>query len=126
VIAGAVRTLVVRCPDWPIVAAGVPLDVAAAVLHANRVVATSPAARAQDIARHHRRREAQARHPSLLVLERDLDRDARVFEPVVAALDALTPRVEVAEPGRVARWAGHRAGGRGRRDLRGHPRRRHG
>jgi protein ImuB len=99
---GAVRTLVVRCPDWPMVAAGVPLDVPAAVFHANRVVATSPAARAQDIALHHRRREAQARCPALLVLERDLDRDARVFEPVVSALDALTPRVEITEPGRVA------------------------
>ena len=42
----------------------------AAVFHANRVMATSPAARAQDIVRHHRRREAQARCPSLLVLER--------------------------------------------------------
>ena len=99
---GAVRTLVVRCPDWPIVAAGVPLDVPAAVFHANRVVATSPGARAQDIVRHHRRREAQARCPSLLVLERDLDRDARVFEPVVGTLDVLTPRVEITEPGRVA------------------------
>lgn len=98
----ATRTLVVRCPDWAIVAAGVPLDVPAAVFHANRVVATSPAARAQDIVRHHRRREAQARCPSLLVLDRDLARDARVFEPVVASLDALTPRVEVVEPGRVA------------------------
>jgi protein ImuB len=98
----AARTLVVRCPDWPIVAAGVPLDVPAAVFHANRAVATSPAARAEDVAVHHRRREAQARCPSLLVLDRDLDRDARVFEPVVAALDALTPRVEILEPGRVA------------------------
>ena len=92
----------VRCADWPIVAAGVPLDVPAAVFHANRVVATSPAARDQDIVLHQRRREAQARCPSLLVLDRDLDRDARVFEPVVAALDALTPRVEITEPGRVA------------------------
>src|SRR5688572_21856590 len=101
-LAGAVRTLVVWCPDWPVVAAGVSLDVPAAVFHANRVVATSPAARAQDIARHHRRREAQARCPSLLVLDRDLDRDARAFEPVVGALDVLTPRVEITEPGRVA------------------------
>ena len=36
------RTLVVRCADWPVVAAGVPLDEPAAVFHANRVVATSP------------------------------------------------------------------------------------
>ena len=98
----ATRTLVVRCPDWSVVAAGVPLDVPAAVFHANRVVATSPAARAQDIVLHHRRREAQARCPALLVLDRDQARDARVFEPVVASLDALTPRVEVVEPGRVA------------------------
>jgi protein ImuB len=101
-VLAAVRTLVVECPDWAIVAAGVPLDVPAAVFHANRVVATSPAARAQDIVQHHRRREAQARCPSLLVLDRDLARDARMFEPVVASLDALTPRVEVVEPGRVA------------------------
>jgi protein ImuB len=98
----AVRTLVVRCADWPIVAAGVPLDAPAATFHANRVVASSPAARARDVALHQRRREAQARCPSLLVLDRDLDRDARVFEPVVAALDALTPRVEITEPGQVA------------------------
>ncbi len=92
----------VRCADWPIVAAGVPLEVPAAVFHANRVVATSPAARAEDIVLHQRRREAQARCPSLLVLDRDLARDARLFEPVVAALDGLTPRVEITEPGRVA------------------------
>lgn len=98
----AVRTLVVWCDDWPIVAAGVPLDVPAAVFHANRVVATSPAARADDVVRHQRRREAQARCPSLLVLDHDPARDARAFEPVVAALDAITPRVEITRPGQVA------------------------
>ena len=97
-----VRTLVVRCADWPIVAAGVPLDEPAAVLHANRVVATSPAARAHDVVQHQRRREAQSRCPSLVVLDHDPARDARVFEPIVGALDALTPRVEITEPGQVA------------------------
>ncbi|MEO7572460.1 MAG: hypothetical protein ABIX10_08480, partial [Acidimicrobiales bacterium] len=96
------RTLVVRCADWPVVAAGVPLDEPVAVFHANRVVASSPAARAQDIALHQRRREAQARCPSLVVLDHDPARDARVFEPVVAVLDALTPRVEIVRPGLVA------------------------
>jgi protein ImuB len=96
------RTLVVRCADWPIVAAGVSLDVAAAVFHANRVVATSPAARADDVVVHQRRREAQSRCPQLLVLQRDPARDARTFEPIVAALDDLTPRVEITEPGQVA------------------------
>lgn len=98
----AVRTLVVRCADWPIVAAGVPLGEPAAVLRANRVVATSPAAREHDIELGQRRREAQARCPALVVLDHDPARDARAFEPIVAALDALTPRVELAEPGQVA------------------------
>ncbi len=97
-----VRTLVVRCPDWPIVAAGVALEVPAAVFHANRVLATSPAARAEDVVHQQRRREAQARCPSLVVLDHDPARDARAFEPIVAALDAITPRVELTSPGQVA------------------------
>ncbi len=69
---------------------------------ANRVVACTPAARAADVRRHQRRREAQARCPSLQVLAHDPDRDARAFEPVVLALEALTPRIEVTRPGRCA------------------------
>lgn len=99
---GAVRTLVVRVPDWPLVAAGVALAEPAAVFHANRVVATSPAARAEGVVLHQRRREAQARCPSLAVLAHDPARDARAFEPVAAALDAIMPRVEVLEPGLTA------------------------
>jgi protein ImuB len=99
---GAVRTLVVRCGDWPVVAAGHPLNAPVAVVHANRVVATSPAARAEGVARHQRRREAQGRCPALVVVEQDLARDARTFEPVVAVLDAITPRVEITRPGQVA------------------------
>lgn len=98
----AVRTLVVHCADWPIIAARVALDVPAAVVHANRVVATSPAARAQDVAVHQRRREAQSRSPHLVVLDHDPARDARAFERVVASLDAITPRVEITRPGQVA------------------------
>jgi protein ImuB len=98
----AVRTLVVRCADWPVVAAGVAFDVPAAVFHANRVVATSPAAREHDIIVHQRRREAQSRCPSLVVLDHDPARDARAFESIVATLDALTPRVEITLPGQVA------------------------
>jgi protein ImuB len=98
----AVRTLVVRCPDWPIIAAGVPLHEPAAVFFANRVVASSPAARADGVQQHMRRREAQGRCPGLAVLEHDPARDARAFEPIVAALDELTPRIEVAHPGQCA------------------------
>ncbi len=97
-----VRTLVVRCADWPIIAARVSLGVPAAVFHANLVVASSPAARAEDVTQQQRRREAQARCPSLVVLDHDPARDARAFEPIAAALDAITPRVELAVPGTVS------------------------
>ena len=96
------RTLVVWCPDWPVVAAGVPLDVPAAVFHANRVVACSPAARAEGVERHQRRRDAQSRCPELIVLGHDPAGEARAFEPVPAALEALTPRIEITYPGACA------------------------
>ena len=96
------RTLVVWCADWPVVAAGVPLDVPAAVFHANRVVACSPAARAEGVERHLRRRDAQARCPELVVLAHDPAGEARAFEPVPAALEALTPRIEITYPGACA------------------------
>ena len=97
-----VRMLVVRCPDWPVVAAGVPLDEPAAVFFANRVVASSPAARAAGVDVGLRRRESQSRCPELVVIDHDPARDARAFEPVVAVLDELTPRIEVAIPGQCA------------------------
>lgn len=94
--------MVVWVPDWPLVAAGVPADEPAAVVVANRVVACTAAARAAGVRRHMRRREAQSRCPSIQVLERDPERDARRFEPVAQVLEAFTPRIEVARPGRAA------------------------
>ncbi len=35
----------------------------------------------------------------MVVLERDLDLEARAFEAVVGALDDLTPRTEIIRPG---------------------------
>jgi protein ImuB len=96
------RTLVARVADWPVVAAGVSLDEPAAVFFANRAVAVSPAARAEGVTVDMRRREAQARCPDLVVLQHDPARDARAFEPLVAAIEPLTPRVEVGPPGRCA------------------------
>ena len=103
----AVRTVVVWCPDWPVVsamaAAGVAVegadDIPAAVVYANRVVSCSPAARAEGVRRGLRRREAQSRCPRLVVLPYDPARDARAFEPVVAAVEELAPGVEVVRPG---------------------------
>jgi protein ImuB len=97
-----VRTLAVRCADWPAVATGRPPHVPVAVVHANRVVSVSPAARAQGVEAGLRRREAQARCPAVEVHERDDGRDARAFEGVLAALEDLAPRLEVTAPGSCA------------------------
>jgi len=100
------RTMVIWCPDWPVAAAGlvedVPVHQPVAVLSANRVVACSEAARAEGVRRGLRKREAQGRCPQLIVLEHDPARDARAFEPVVVAVEELTPGVEVVRPGACA------------------------
>ena len=96
------RSLVVWCADWPVVAAGVAPDEPAVVLHANRVVACSAAARAEGVRRGLRRREAQARCPDVTVLAADADRDARRFESVAAAVETMAPRIEVVRPGTLA------------------------
>ncbi|HEX2577170.1 MAG TPA: DNA polymerase Y family protein [Aquihabitans sp.] len=98
----ATRTLVVHCPDWPVAAAGVPAHEPAIVVRANRVLAASAAARAAGIAVGLRRRESQRRCPHVAVLDHDPGRDARAFEPVAAALDDITPGVEVTRPGTLA------------------------
>jgi len=94
------------CPDWPVIAAGITEGVRVhgpvAVLHANRVLACSPAARAEGVRRGLRKREAQGRCPHLVVVEHDPGRDARAFEPVVAAVEQLAPGVEVVRPGACA------------------------
>ena len=98
--------IVVWCPDWPVVAAsksaGLSPRVPVAVVEANRVVASSATARTEGVQRGLRRREAQARCPELVVFEHDQNRDARLFEPVVVAVEELAPGVEVVRPGVVA------------------------
>lgn len=95
--------LALWCPDWPAVAAaalaGLPATRPVAVLFANRVVACSALARADGVRRGNKRREAQARCPDLFLAQADPDRDARLFEPVVAAVDETVPGVEVLRPG---------------------------
>ena len=95
------------CPDWPVVAvrapgltaAGSPPDVPLAVLAASRVVACSVSARAEGVVRGLCRRQAEARCPGLVVVEHDPGRDARAFEPVVAAVETFASRVEILRPG---------------------------
>ncbi len=88
-------------PDWPVVAAGIVATVPAAVVVANRVVAVSLAARACGVVVGLRRREAQGRCPEVDIVAADPVRDARLWEPVVAAVEAFAPGVEVCAPGAV-------------------------
>lgn len=103
--AGAARTLAVWCPDWPAVAAarqtGVPAARPVAVLHANRVRTCTAAARLEGIRVGMRRREAQSRCPELVLLPVDDDVSGRMFEPVVAAVEAVVPGIEVLRPGMI-------------------------
>ena len=97
------RRISIWCPDWPVTTArldtGHRAEDTIAVVTANRVVACSQSARAQGVRRGLKRREAQARCPELVVLGRDEAAEARVFEPVVAALEAIAPGVEITRPG---------------------------
>jgi protein ImuB len=94
--------LVVGCTDWPLTAAGIAPDEPAAVLRAHRVQATTVAARDAGVQRGQRQREAQARCSGLRLLDARPDLDARAFEPIVAAVTAFSPRVEIVRPGVVA------------------------
>ena len=94
--------LVAGFPDWPVVAAGHPASALVVVVRANRVVAASPAARAEGVKTGLRRREAQGRCPEAEMVMADPSRDARAWEPVVAAVEALSPGVEVVRPGVLA------------------------
>jgi protein ImuB len=100
------RMLAVWCPDWPVTAASAAARLAphqpVAVVEANRVVACSALARAEGVRRGMRRRDAQGRCPELVVFPDDPVRDARLFEPVAAAVEELAVGVEIIRPGVVA------------------------
>ena len=100
------RRICVWTPDWPVTAArvdaGLPEGAPVAVVTANRVVACSHTAREHGVRRGMRRREAQASCPELAVLGRDEAVEARAFEPVVDALEAIAPGVEITRPGLAA------------------------
>lgn len=96
------RMLVAWYPDWPVVAAGCRHEVPAAVVRANQVMAVTAAGRMDGVRPGQRRREAQSRSPALEIIPADAGRDARSWEPVVVALETLTPAVEVLAPGAAA------------------------
>lgn len=93
------RTLVLVIPHWPTIAAGVAYNCPAAVTHMNRVVDATPAAVEHGVVAGIRRREAQRLCPELEMIDHDEARDARKFHLIVAALESITPRVEVSTGG---------------------------
>lgn len=97
--AAAPRLVTVWCPDWPLLAARVAPEVPAAIFHANRVVACTPAARSVGVRHGDRRRAAQGACPELAIIDPDPDRDGREFDTVVRLVADLAPRLEVVEPG---------------------------
>ncbi|MDQ6937998.1 MAG: DNA polymerase Y family protein [Actinomycetota bacterium] len=105
--------LAIWCPDWPVTAVTPPeltapdapvstAERALAVITANHVVACSHPARQAGVRRGMRRREAQSRCPDLVILPRDELAEARAFEPVVGAIESITPGVELTRPGLAA------------------------
>lgn len=93
------RLGVLWCPHWPVVVAGAQAGEPVAVLHANRVVAHSLAAAEEGVVLGQRRREAQARCPSVRIEPHDPVRDEREFQRVVQAVGQMVPRIEITEPG---------------------------
>jgi protein ImuB len=91
------------CPDWPVVAArridpsldGVPV----VVLDRGFVLAASTEARVEGVRRGLRRREAEARCPGLVIRPVDSAGEARVFEALSRAVEALAPRLALDRPG---------------------------
>ena len=95
------------CPDWPVVTArrarpelvDVPVAVVDRVDGRVVVCAASREAREETVVPGLRRREAEARCAGLVVVEADPAADARAFEVVARAIEAITPRVVLERPG---------------------------
>ncbi|WIB12185.1 DNA polymerase Y family protein [Curtobacterium sp. MCPF17_052] len=100
------RTIVLWCPDWPVIAAaraaGTPPEQPFALIAKGLVFASSASARQVGVVRGLRVREAQARCTDLVTQPYDDALDHRAFEPVIRAIEAAAPGVEVLRPGTIA------------------------
>ena len=101
-----VRTMVVWCPDWPVVATAaleqISADESIAVIEKGLIYACSETARADGVRRGLRLREAQARSPRLRDFPLDPVRVNRAFEPFISALEEMSPHVQIVRAGSCA------------------------
>lgn len=95
----AERLFAIFVPSWGVLASGAEPDSPAATVAHGRIVTCSRAAHEFGVARGMRLRDAQRLCPPLEVHPADPAREARLFEPVVLALEAAVAGVEVARPG---------------------------
>lgn len=98
------RTICVWCPTWPLGRPDAPSDSALVVVgapgrDAGSVVAADPLAESAGVRRGMSRREAEGLCPAATVLVRDLEEEWRRFEPIVATIEEIVPRLEIVEPG---------------------------
>ncbi|QGN58366.1 DNA polymerase Y family protein [Nostocoides sp. HKS02] len=103
------RSMILWCPDWPVrairhtsVGAAFPERTPLALLAAGAVYACSAAARKEGVRREMRLRDAQSRCPDLVTFDYDAGLDLRAFEPVLAAVEEISPGVQLIRPGTCA------------------------
>ncbi|WP_241992352.1 Y-family DNA polymerase [Cryobacterium lactosi] len=100
------RTIVLWCPDWPVLAARsatqLPTGIPLALIDRGMVFACSPEARHLGVRRGLTVREAQFRCTDLVVLAYDPALDRRAFDPILDGLEEITPGVAVLRPGTCA------------------------
>jgi protein ImuB len=89
-------------PGWALRSPGSPsAEPRQAIDEGGRVVAINAAAYTAGVRLEMRRAEAEAICPNVETIQRDRGAEMVAFEPVVAAVESLIPRVEVTEPGLV-------------------------
>lgn len=95
------RTMVLWCPDWPVLAARLsgtlPEDSEhrpLALVEHGEVLACDARAREAGVRRGLRIREAEARCPDLLTAAYDAVIDTRVFEPILLGIEQIMPGVQ--------------------------------
>lgn len=100
------RTIVLWCPDWPVLAAsreaGIDAGLPLALVESGAIHSCSAAARRDGVTRGLKLREAQYRSPELVVLPYDQALDVRAFEPVVRRVEQVVPAVQLLRPGTLA------------------------